>query len=102
MKPIFFLATFTLILFNCSDNKHRVKNQIVVSEAINPVINEPLPELRIKPTIFTLNADRNETVELESGSSFEIKKNTLIDEQGEVVKGQFQVEWTEYHTLSDI
>ena len=102
MKPIFFLAMFTLILFNCSNKKNKVKKEIIVSKAINAVLNEPLPELRIKPTIFTLNADQNETVELESGSSFEIKKNTLIDEQGEVVKGQFQVEWTEYHTLSDI
>jgi hypothetical protein len=102
MKLIFFITMFSFILFNCSDKKQKVRKQIIVSKAISSVINEPLPELRIKPTIFTLNAERNETVELESGSSIEIKKNSLINEQGEVVKGQFQIEWTEYHTLSDI
>lgn len=65
------------------------------------VIN-PIEGTTEAPKKIQVNAREGTTVDLGNGGSLEFPDNAFVDENGNTVNGEVDVEWQEFHTLGDI
>jgi hypothetical protein len=108
MKKIVQIALLGSIIASCSADNKEVQHELKqITEKVNdkttenPIIR-PFKNLKITPNLFTLNAQKKETVKLKTGSSFEIPANSLVDSLGNPIKGEYTIHFNEYHSLTDI
>jgi hypothetical protein len=74
-----------------------------VAEEANPAaIAPPIVGLETPFDIYTINAQKDETITTPTGTEIHIKKNTFLDENGKVMKGKVDVQFREYHNVLDI
>lgn len=101
MKSTFLFLATILIVTACksgAEKKQTLRNE---SERSQNVI-QPIKGLEIEPTVYEVIADIASKVELPNGGSLEIPASAFVNADGKLVKGEVNVEWAEFHSLTDI
>lgn len=101
ISPIFCAA----LLVACSEQS----NPLIIdpiksanSESEKESCITPIEGLNIEPLQISVSAITGQHVDLPSGSSIEIPPNAFVDLNGKPVQGQVDIEWNEYHSLTEI
>ena len=102
MKTLSYILVIALIAIGCSQKSNKGKLPIISKVNSTESSIKPIKGLEIKPLIVEVPANKASTIELENGGSIEFPKNAFIDEKGQVISGDVEVKWKEYHSLTDI
>lgn len=70
-------------------------------EEAKPCVNPPLAELNVPTTIYKVNAEKGATLEFKTGSKITIPKNSFVDGNGKLVKGDVELHYREFHDPVD-
>lgn len=66
-----------------------------------PCVNPPLAEINVPTTIYKVNAEKGATLEFKTGSKITIPKNSFVDGNGKLVKGNVELHYREFHDPVD-
>lgn len=104
MKSLFYSLTGSCILLCACSNE---PNPVVASQkseetAVSESVIKPIEGLETKIRIFSVSATEASTINLPNGGSIEFPSNAFVDENGNSVNGKVDIEWQEYHSLTDI
>jgi hypothetical protein len=97
--PIFTLLG--LIAFSCS-NRENIDNTNALKTASKSELNERKLSLLKNPEIIKIDSKIANEIKLKSGSVIHIEPNSFVDEKGNQIQGEVQIEWNEYHSLGDV
>ena len=89
---LFFTVCMWLFISSCT------QKEVVLP----PFIQPPIPELDIPYTKFTINAEDGGEVKYVSGSVITFEGNSLVDSLGNLVKGEVEINYREFHDAVDI
>lgn len=70
-------------------------------EEAKPCVNPPLAEINVPTTIYKVNAEKGATLEFKTGSKITIPKNSFVDGNGKLVKGDVELHYREFHDPVD-
>lgn len=63
---------------------------------------QPIPGLEVPIRTFEVSATEKSTIALPNGGSITFPANAFVDEAGKSLSGTVQIEWQEFHSLTDI
>lgn len=102
MKTTTILLSTLLFFTACeSTNEQSSKNDSSSSSKEESAI-KPIEGLEIPDRVYSINANEFSQIDLPNGGSIVIKENTLVDKNGNVVQGKVDINWKEFHSLTDI
>lgn len=101
MKAIVNLITTILIITACKSGAEKTKILNAQNETVESII-QAIPGLEIHPTIYEVISDQASKIDLPNGGSIEIPESAFVDLKGNPIKGKVNLEWAEYHSLTDI
>lgn len=90
-----------LALFGCKSAEAPDTQTQAAVEKVESVV-KPIPGLEIAPKTYEIDASQASTIELPNGGSIEIPAHSFVDEQGNPVERKVNIEWQEFHSLTDI
>lgn len=96
------LPFLTFLLLGCQSTSTKTSPLSGVVEKNETCIIKPIKGLEIEPEIYTINANQATVINLPSGSKIEFPADAFVDASGNPIKGQVDIHWNEYHTLTDI
>lgn len=103
MKTVTLFLGAGLIFYACTStenlNSKTIENQ--QSKAEQSAI-EPIEGLEIPIRTFTVSAQQPTTIDLPNGGSISVPADAFVDEHGKPIQGDVQLEWQEFHSLTDI
>lgn len=70
-------------------------------EESKPCINPPLKNINIEYTIYKVEAEKGATLNFKTGSKLIIPKNSFADENGNLLKGEIELRYREFHNPVD-
>lgn len=70
-------------------------------EESKPFINPPIDGLNIPYTIFSVNAGAGGLFDFKTGSMFSVPENAFVDADGNVVSGDVEIRYREFHDAAD-
>jgi hypothetical protein len=79
---------------NSTDTKKKQKDPVSVISPIEGVDNAKVT--------YRINVQNPEPIELKRGGSLLFDKDAFVDVDGNVVKGEVDIQWEEFHTFGDI
>lgn len=103
MKTLFYLSCVGLLISSCQNEAKEplaVTQHSESAEATTTI--QPLPGLEVEIRKFKVIATENSTIELPNGGSIVFPANSLVDANGNLVSGEVDIEWQEFHSLTDI
>lgn len=71
------------------------------AEEAKPCINPPLEGLNIEYTSYKVIAEKGATLDFKTGSKITIPKNAFTDEKGNILKGEIELRYREFHDAAD-
>lgn len=89
------VTTVAVLLFNGMDGKD---TPIYTSTFINP----PVAECDIRNTGFVIPANSDTVLTYQSGSKIQVPANAFLDESGQVVTGEVELKYREFHDIADV
>lgn len=89
------VTTVAVLLFKGMDSKD---TPIYTSQFINP----PVAECDIKKTGFIIPANADTVLTYQSGSKIQVPANAFLDESGQVVTGEVELKYREFHDIADV
>lgn len=95
LGAVFFLAACK------SGNTALPKNKTAEQEKDTTVI-QPIRGLEITPSIYEVIAESPAEISLPNGGKIHVPANAFVDLEGNPIKGKVDLEWTEFHSLTDI
>ncbi len=99
------LITFSLasLLIACKQNVNDTspQGQKASAENIESVIT-PIEGLEVPIKTYKVQAENDTVLSTLYGGTVELQANSLVDENGKAVKGEVEIQWQEFHTLTDI
>lgn len=102
MKSLFLpIVSVTLIVSSCQSELTPLNAPQNESKTTTSVI-QPIAGLEIENRTYLVDSGKDEIIKLPNGGSIELKANSFEDENGEPVKGKVEIQWKEYHSLTDI
>lgn len=102
MKPTTILVATALIFAACKSTTTKEITEIEnATETISSVV-QPINDLQNPASIFTIVSDIESKIELPNGGSIEVPAGAFVDQDGKSVSGKVDVEWAEFHSLTDI
>lgn len=99
------LVGICIILSACKYNepKQITKNVYVDdNKEVQESVIKTIEGLKIEPKIYTISASESSKIELLNGGSIVFPEDAFIDEHGKLVEGKVEIEWQEFHSLTDI
>lgn len=85
-----------------SENTKPQKTGNIQDQAFSMDIQPPLEGIDIKPIVQQINANKGGTIDIESGTQIVIPPNTFVDANGVPVQGEIEVNYREFHNVTDI
>lgn len=70
-------------------------------EEAKPCIDPPLDGVNIPYTMYTVNAETGGTFDFKTGSKIIVPKNAFVDENGNMLKGEIELRYREFHDVVD-
>ncbi len=71
-------------------------------EEAKPCIAPPINGLNVAYTTYKVNAGKGATINYKTGSIIEIPKNAFTDDSGNLVKGDIEIRYREFHDVAEI
>lgn len=71
------------------------------TEESKPCINPPLNGINIPYSIYKVIAEKGATLDFKTGSKIVIPKNAFVDEKGNLLKGDVELRYREFHDAVD-
>lgn len=71
------------------------------NEEAKPCINPPLEGVNIPYTIYKVIAEKGASLDFKTGSKITIPKNAFVDEKGNLLKGEVEIRYREFHDAVD-
>jgi hypothetical protein len=102
MKKILYPATFLCLILACKSEKKQSDPVGILSQSIAESMIKPILGLESAPIIFEVPSNEPSTIQLPNGGTIAIPKDAFIDKNGHSIEGLVNIEWKEYHTLTDI
>lgn len=103
MKSLFYSMSCTgILLMSCTNEEKQkiaLENQILEQE-ISAI--QPIDGLEVPVRTFKIDANNSSTIELPNGGSIVFQKDAFVDAGGNKISGEVEVEWQEFHSLTDI
>lgn len=97
-----YLIFSSLFLFSACKDRTKCEAYSSTIEKSAPSCIKPLKGLEIKPKTFTVDASHPGKVDLGNGGSIIFEDQSFVDQEGNPIKGVVQVQWREFHSLTDI
>lgn len=91
---IVILSVLTVLIIE-NYNKEEIKLDV-------KYINPPLKSMDIRDSIYQVDATDGDTINHSTGTQIIIPSEAFVDEQGNVVKGQVNINYREFNALVDI
>lgn len=101
MKTLTIILATIILVVSCDTVKKNPAGLSLQKEESLSVI-KTIPGLEIAERTFKINATELSIITLPNGGSIEIQKNSLVDKNGNLIKGSVEVQWQEFHSLTDI
>lgn len=106
MKTYTLFSATILFLFSCGRSTDAFTEKIPVADKKNTPEEksciQPIAGLEIKPQVFNVSANVRDTICLKNGGNIIFPDNAFVDHNGKPVEGEVQVEWKEFHSLTEI
>lgn len=103
MKTSLYFVFAGVSLVACKSNPKPISsNTKVVSVETEETAIKPILSLKIEPRVFTVDGSISSRIDLPNGGSIEFESNSFQDKNGRPVSGNVQIDWKEYHSLTDI
>jgi hypothetical protein len=71
------------------------------SEEAKPCVAPPIAGLNIESTTYRINAEKGGTIEHKTGSKLVVPKNAFVSSKGDLVKGEIELRYREFHDVVD-
>ena len=101
MKNIFY-APLVLFFVACAGNEEGVENENGEETQNSSVIKPPFEGDFQNDTIFKIDPTKKTVVSSPNGSSIEIPANAIVDKDGNLIKKEVELSFTQYHSRADI
>jgi hypothetical protein len=103
MKPLHALSGLGLLLLAACNSNPIDSETSLNSDAIQVEQDwqNLVKDLEVKPQVFEVNASQSNVITTNTGSRIHVPASAFVDENGQVVTGQVDIIWQEYHTLAD-
>ncbi len=102
MKSTTLLIAAAILLGGCkSSSNDNISTIDKSAESTNSVI-QPIAGLGIKPTVYTVISENGAEIKLPNGGKITIPKGAFANKDGNTVSGTVDLEWQEFHSLTDI
>lgn len=101
MKKSFTLYLLLGFITACSTSQpEKTGNKPVVSEEKSVI--KPIEGMEIPIRTFTVSATEKSVIDLPNGGKISFPGNAFVDENGKAITGKVDIQWQEYHSLTDI
>lgn len=101
MKNYIYLSTLILLFTACKAGGENLSNKTTDKTNFISCI-KPFKDLEIKPNVFEIDTKEKAIISLKNGGRIEFPANAFVDLNGKQITGKVDVEWKEYHSLTDI
>lgn len=102
----FTTALITIFSFGCINDESIKEGSVDLTYKQNDLgdsfIKPPFLDRDIEQEKFTINAQEDAEIISESGSKIKIYKNSIIDDDGNIVKGEVEIEYRDFHNPIEI
>lgn len=85
----------SLVLFNACQQGNETR-------VLESKVESLFPDQKNEELLFSLDAAKEQTLSLATGSGIVIPANCLVDANGQVFKGEYDLAFTEIHSIEDI
>jgi hypothetical protein len=75
---------------------------IVPVSSVSKTIDQPLPNITPKPTTYKITPSIENVLITDAGTTITIPKDAFVDQKGNPIKGEIEVDFQEYHTAADV
>ncbi len=100
MKNFLYLGSAILILSACKSGNENILKHNISKETVSCI--KPFEGLEIKENVFEIESAEKSVINLKNGGKIEFPANAFVDAQGNPVQGKVEIEWQEFHSLTDI
>lgn len=103
MKSLFYSLSCTGILLVACTNDEK-QHFALESQPVEQLVSaiQPIDGLETPVRMFKIDASSASTIELPNGGSIIFPANAFVDAKGNTIDGEVNVEWQEFHSLTDI
>ena len=106
------VATVVLLNKNKTPENVQIQEEIIVTddaalqafykaEEAKPCISPPIAGLNVNYTTYKIIAEKGASLDFKTGSKITIPKNAFVDEKGNVLKGEIELRYREFHDAVD-
>lgn len=90
-----------------TDSTTAANETLAIAEQIDTTkeksfVNPPIPELDIKNESYYVNADNGGKIKHHTGTEITIPEGAFMDEEGNIIKGEVEIQYREFHDQADI
>ncbi|MFN5418097.1 MAG: hypothetical protein ACK5B9_13645, partial [Flavobacteriia bacterium] len=100
MKNFLYLGSAILILSACKSGNENILKHNISKEIVSCI--KQFEGLEIKENVFEIESTEKSVINLKNGGKIEFPANAFVDAQGNPVQGKVEIEWQEFHSLTDI
>lgn len=101
MKKSFTLYLLLGFITACSTPQpEKTAQEPVVSTERSAI--KPIEGMEIPIRTFTVSATEKSVIDLPNGGKISFPENAFVDENGKALTGRVNIQWQEYHSLTDI
>jgi hypothetical protein len=87
---------------NANNSGNKALEEFYKQEENKPCIAPPIEGLNVPFTVFKVNAAKGAELKFKTGSSIKIPKNAFVDLDGNIVKGDLEIRYREFHDVAEI
>ena len=103
MKNYSMYIFFVIVITGCTTKKNTLPKVGIANEGESYVLlDKALAKIKEAPNKFTINSSKSQDLKLPTGSSIRIPANAFVDKNGIPIKGKVTIEWSEYHSITDV
>lgn len=103
MNKIIVIILLSLVLLGCNENEHSEPTELVNQEYgdIQSELIDSLQEISGKNQVFKIDNSQPNTIIGENGTILIIPENSIVDLNGNIVKGELTIQLKETFTIQD-
>ncbi|MBL4669698.1 MAG: hypothetical protein JKY30_10615 [Flavobacteriales bacterium] len=105
VQTFLLFVIFSIALIGCQGDEPTKEGSADLTYTQNDKINfikPPFLDRDIEQEIFMIDAQKDEELITEAGSKIKVYKNTIVDANGDLVKGEVKIEYRDFHNPLEI
>ncbi len=104
MKKTSYFLSILFLICSCNSEQNLTDTPTTLSTIDDETIDETVHFAGIDnaPKLFVVNSQKGGIIDLSNGGEISIPANAFVTKNGEPITDNINVEWNEYHSLTDI